>query len=118
VACIARWRGCGSPVLQLGRRCDDEVVGIGDEVGVGDARCARGVGGGDGGLAATGADVHNCPMTTPPVPIPHGLGLVIDGLATVNINFLPASRQGHTVMEPIGGPDEIAVGFPQVKIGG
>lgn len=70
------------------------------------------------GLAATGADVHNCPLTTPPVPIPHGPGLVIDGSATVKINFLPAARQGDTVMEPIGGPDKIAMGFPQVKIGG
>lgn len=70
------------------------------------------------GLAASGADIHNCPLTTPPVPIPHGPGLVIDGSATVKINFLPAARQGDTVMEPIGGPDKIAMGCPQVKIGG
>lgn len=70
------------------------------------------------GLAASGADIHNCPMTTPPVPIPHGPGLVIDGSSTVKINFLPAARQGDTVMEPIGGPDKISMGCPQVKIGG
>lgn len=69
-------------------------------------------------MAASGADIHNCPLMTPPVPIPHGPGMVIDGSATVKINFLPAARQGDTVMEPIGGPDKIAMGFPPVKIGG
>ncbi|MBM3785704.1 MAG: hypothetical protein FJW30_15165 [Acidobacteria bacterium] len=70
------------------------------------------------GLAASGADQHICSVTTPPVPIPHGPGFVIDGSSTVLINNLPASRQGDTVMEVIGGPDKIVLGEPTVLIGG
>ncbi len=69
-------------------------------------------------LAAAGSSMHMCSLTTPPVPIPHGPGFVIDGSKTVMINFLPASRQGDTVMEIIGGPDKIAKGETTVIIGG
>lgn len=69
-------------------------------------------------MAATGASMHMCPIPTPPVPIPHGPGYVIDGSKTVMINFLPASRMGDTVMEIIGGPDKIVKGESTVIIGG
>ncbi|MDH3494900.1 MAG: PAAR domain-containing protein [Acidobacteriota bacterium] len=67
-------------------------------------------------LAASGADIHTC--TTPtPVP-PHGPGVVIDGSATVMINFLPACRLGDTVLEAIGPPNKIVKGEFTVIIGG
>jgi uncharacterized Zn-binding protein involved in type VI secretion len=69
-------------------------------------------------LGATGASTHMCATMTPPVPIPHGPGFVIDGSTTVMINMLPASRQGDTVMEVIGGPDKIVKGESTVIIGG
>ena len=66
--------------------------------------------------AAGGADIHAC--TTPtPVP-PHGPGVVIDGSKTVMIDNLPAARQGDTVLEAIGPPNNIAMGCPTVLIGG
>jgi hypothetical protein len=65
--------------------------------------------------AAAGADIHGC--TTPfPTP-PHGPGVVIDGSKKVIINFLPASREGDTVLEAIGPPNKIAKGLPSVLIG-
>lgn len=66
--------------------------------------------------AAGGSSLHAC--TTPwPVP-PHGPGVVIDGSATVQINFMPACRQGDTIIEAIGPPNKIAMGEPTVIIGG
>jgi len=69
-------------------------------------------------LAASGASQHICGMPTPPIPVPHGPGFVIDGSKTVMINFLPASRMGDTVMEILGGPDKIVMGEMTVIIGG
>lgn len=65
--------------------------------------------------AAAGADVHVC-ATPFPIP-PHGQGVVIDGSKTVLINFLPACREGDTVLEAIGPPNKIAKGEPTVLIG-
>jgi uncharacterized Zn-binding protein involved in type VI secretion len=65
--------------------------------------------------AAGGADIHNC-GTPLPAP-PHGPGVVIDGSATVLINNLPACRQGDTILEAIGPPNQIAMGCPTVIIG-
>ncbi len=67
-------------------------------------------------LAASGADIHMC-ATPLPVP-PHGPGVVIDGSATVSINFLPACRMGDTVLEAVGPPNKIAKGEMTVIIGG
>lgn len=67
-------------------------------------------------IAAGICDVHICPTPTP--PIPHGPGLVTKGSGTVMINGLPAARKGDKVFEACGGPDEIAMGCPTVKIGG
>jgi uncharacterized Zn-binding protein involved in type VI secretion len=65
--------------------------------------------------AAAGADIHTC---TTPLPIPpHGPGVVIDGSKTVTINFLPACRQGDTVLEAVGPPNKISAGEPTVLIG-
>jgi uncharacterized Zn-binding protein involved in type VI secretion len=69
-------------------------------------------------MAATGASMHMCPIPTPPIPVPHGPGYVIDGSQTVMINNLPASRLGDTVMETLGGPDKIILGEMTVIIGG
>ena len=66
--------------------------------------------------AAAGADIHAC-ATPSPVP-PHGPGVVTTGSTTVLINNLPACRQGDTILEPIGPPNQIASGCPTVKIGG
>ncbi|MBM3758273.1 MAG: hypothetical protein FJW38_30400 [Acidobacteria bacterium] len=71
-----------------------------------------------GAMASTGASMHMCPMPTPPIPVPHGPGFVIDGSKTVMINNLPACRMGDTVMEILGGPDKIVKGEPTVIIGG
>ena len=66
--------------------------------------------------ASGGTSMHAC--TTPwPVP-PHGPGVVIDGSTTVMINFLPACRQGDTIIEAIGPPNKIAMGETTVIIGG
>lgn len=66
--------------------------------------------------ASAGADIHSCTVPTP-VP-PHGPGVVIDGSATVSINFLPAARMGNTVLEALGGPNKIVKGETTVMIGG
>lgn len=63
----------------------------------------------------SGADIHQC-MTPSPIP-PHGPGVNITGSASVSINFLPASRQGDTILEPLGPPNKIAMGLPSVIIG-
>jgi uncharacterized Zn-binding protein involved in type VI secretion len=65
--------------------------------------------------AAAGADIHTC-STPLPIP-PHGPGVVIDGSATVTINFLPACRKGDTVLEAVGPPNKITMGEPTVLIG-
>lgn len=66
--------------------------------------------------AAGGADIHAC-LTPLPIP-PHGPGVVIDGSTTVVINNLPACRIGDTILEAVGPPNKIAMGFPTVMIGG
>ncbi len=66
--------------------------------------------------AAGMADIHAC---TTPLPIPpHGPGVVIDGSATVLINFLPACRLGDTILEAVGPPNKIVKGEMTVIIGG
>ena len=60
-------------------------------------------------------DLHGC-MTLLPAP-PHGPGVVIDGSATVLINGLPACRMGDTILEPVGPPNKIVMGYPTVIIG-
>ena len=66
--------------------------------------------------AAFGADIHVC-ATPLPIP-PHGPGVVVNGSMTVMINSLPACRQGDTIVEAVGPPNSIAMGFPMVTIGG
>lgn len=64
------------------------------------------------------ADQHICEMLlVPPVPPPHGPGVVITGSATVLINGLPACRQGDTIQETVS-VNTIAIGCPTVLIGG
>jgi uncharacterized Zn-binding protein involved in type VI secretion len=82
----------------------------------------------NGAAAAPPADKHMCampfaaappdmaPSPCPPGP-PHGPGVVIDGSQTVQINFLPACRQGDHVLEALGPLDPIAMGEPTVIIG-
>lgn len=66
--------------------------------------------------AGAGADIHTC--TTPsPVP-PHGPGVVIDGSATVQTNFLPQCRLGDTILEALGPPNKIVKGEMKVIVGG
>ncbi len=61
------------------------------------------------------ADMHMCPL---PCPIPpHGPGVVTQASTTVEIDGLPAVRQGDKVFEACGGPDPIAKGDPTVDIG-
>ena len=66
--------------------------------------------------AAGGADIHAC-VTPLPVP-PHGPGVVIDGSATVQTNFLPQARMGDTVIEAVGPPNKVAKGEMTVIVGG
>lgn len=68
------------------------------------------------GAAASGADIHSC-LTPSPVP-PHGPGVVITGSATVQVNFLPQSRMGDTILEPLGPPNTIVKGEMTVIVGG
>ena len=65
--------------------------------------------------AAAGADIHAC-VTPLPVP-PHGPGVVIDGSATVQTNFLPQARLGDTVLEAVGPPNKIVKGETTVIVG-
>ena len=67
------------------------------------------------GAAASGADIHTC-VTPSPVP-PHGPGVVIDGSATVQVNFLPQARLGDTILEALGPPNKIVKGEPTVIVG-
>jgi uncharacterized Zn-binding protein involved in type VI secretion len=66
--------------------------------------------------AAGMADKHMC--ATPFPPTPHGIGVDITGSATVQINFLPAGRQGDTILEALGPPNTITKGELTVLIGG
>jgi hypothetical protein len=68
------------------------------------------------GAAASGADIHTC-ATPSPVP-PHGPGVVIDGSATVQVNFLPQCRLGDTILEALGPPNKIVRGETTVIVGG
>jgi len=70
-----------------------------------------------GGMPAWRAtsDTHACPLVTGVVP--HVGGVVAMGSLTVLINSLPAARQGDQVVEA-GPPNVIAMGCPQVEIGG
>jgi uncharacterized Zn-binding protein involved in type VI secretion len=56
-------------------------------------------------------------LLLPPIPPPHGLGVVITGSTTVFINGLPACRQGDIIQETIS-VNNIAMGCPTVLIGG
>lgn len=66
-----------------------------------------------------GADQHMCtaPLVIPTVPTPHGMGMVITGSPTVLIGNLPAARQGDTIIECLGPPNTIMMGWPTVMIG-
>jgi hypothetical protein len=68
------------------------------------------------GAAASGADIHTC-VTPSPVP-PHGPGVVINGSATVQVNYLPQCRLGDTILEALGPPNSIVKGEPTVIVGG
>lgn len=62
------------------------------------------------------ADMHAC---TTPLPIPpHGPGFVVKGSSTVFVNGLPLARQGDQVVEAAGPSNPIAVGCPNVNVGG
>lgn len=66
--------------------------------------------------AAGGSDIHAC-VTLLPIP-PHGPGVVITPSTTVVVSFMPAARQGDTILEAVGPPNNIAMGCPTVMIGG
>jgi uncharacterized Zn-binding protein involved in type VI secretion len=64
------------------------------------------------------ADQHVCEMLLlPPIPPPHGPGVVITASSTVLINGKPAARQGDMIQETIS-INTIAMGCPTVLIGG
>ena len=69
--------------------------------------------------AGMGADQHMCstPLAPPLSPPPHSMGMVTTGSLTVLINNLPACRMGDTILECLGPPNTIAMGFPTVMIG-
>jgi uncharacterized Zn-binding protein involved in type VI secretion len=70
------------------------------------------------GLAAGGTDIHLCTMPIPPT-VPHGPGMVIDGSATVQTNFMPQCRLGDTIIEAIApAPNKIVTGEFQTIVGG
>jgi hypothetical protein len=60
------------------------------------------------------ADMHMCAVTR---PSPHGPGVVVTGSKSVEIDKLPASRQGDTILEAAGPPNRIVDGEPTVIIG-
>lgn len=60
------------------------------------------------------ADVHVCPFPSTP---PHGIGTVMQGAMTVLINGMPAVRAGDLLVEPAGGVNMVAMGYPTVMIG-
>jgi uncharacterized Zn-binding protein involved in type VI secretion len=69
-----------------------------------------------GGMPAWRAigDVHVCPFPSTP---PHGIGSVLQGATTVLINGMPAVRAGDLLVEPTGGANMVAMGYPTVMIG-
>ncbi|UGQ48176.1 PAAR domain-containing protein [Massilia endophytica] len=67
-------------------------------------------------FAARLTDLHECPMSTGPVP--HVGGPVIGaGVPTVLIGKLPAAAVGDTLV-CVGPPDAIVAGSSSVMIGG
>ncbi|NET15983.1 MAG: hypothetical protein F6K08_25755 [Okeania sp. SIO1H6] len=56
-------------------------------------------------------------LLVPPVPPPHGNGVVITGSNTVLINGLPACRQGDMIQETVS-VNSITGGCSSVLIGG
>ncbi len=70
-----------------------------------------------GGLPAWRAtsDVHTCPLVDGLKP--HVGGIIPVGSTTVFINNLPAARVGDSIVE-VGAPNPIAMGAPNVIIGG
>ncbi len=66
-------------------------------------------------MAASGADMHACPIVK--VVIPDGMGVVITPSQTVLINGMGASRQGDVIQEATS-VNSIAMGLPTVLIGG
>jgi uncharacterized Zn-binding protein involved in type VI secretion len=62
-------------------------------------------------------DMHMCPMPSPPTPVPHGVGYVIDGSTCVLTHGLPQCALGDTVLEAIGPPNKIVKGEFTVLIG-
>lgn len=70
-----------------------------------------------GGLPAWRAtsDMHTCPLVD--VLKPHVGGVIPVGSKTVFINNLPAARVGDLIVE-VGAPNPIAMGAPNVIIGG
>lgn len=79
------------------------------------ASSAASMGAGIAAAAAGGASIHTC-ATPWPIP-PHGPGVVIDGSPTVLINNMPACRMLDTIVEAIGPPSKIMMGFPTVIVG-
>ena len=68
-------------------------------------------------LAARVTDMHSCPKVEPG-PTPHVGGPVLPaGEPTVKIGFLPAAREGDSLV-CMGPTDTILRGEPTVKIGG
>ena len=69
------------------------------------------------GAAAGGSDIHTCAVPSPVPPL--GPGVVIDGSATVQTNFLPQCRLGDTILEAIApAPNKIVKGEMTVIVGG
>jgi uncharacterized Zn-binding protein involved in type VI secretion len=66
-------------------------------------------------IASSPADKNMC--TTPYIIIPHGIGIVVSGSTTVQINGLAACRIGDPIQETLA-PNIIALGLPTVLIGG
>jgi uncharacterized Zn-binding protein involved in type VI secretion len=62
-----------------------------------------------------GGDMHACPLFDGPKP--HVGGVVVKGSATVTIGGMPAARVGDSISEA-GAPNSIAMGAPNVEIGG
>jgi uncharacterized Zn-binding protein involved in type VI secretion len=61
------------------------------------------------------ADTHACPLVT--VLVPHVGGVISVGSTSVLIGGMPAARMGDIVVEA-GPPNTVAVGCPNVLIGG
>lgn len=105
VAEVATLAAAGTPAAPAVKATEETVK----------ATAAAAMGSMISGMAAM-ADIHVC-ATPLPIP-PHGPGVVIDGSATVIINFLQACRLGDTVLEAVGPPNKIVKGEMTVIIGG